>query len=207
MTARSVASAPGRILSLVRVLRLTIAVVAALLSSACLVVSLQPVYEPETIAFDPALLGTWIASDDDMTVSFERGEWHSYHVTIAERDDRTRLSARLTRVGERSVSGRVAARRRRRRAAAVAGPRPLSPRAATATTLSLADLNYEQLERLARDGTAGLPMAIDARKNVVITASTAELRRWLVAHAADEGLFAAPTILRRKAAPDSPTPR
>ena len=65
-------TSPGRILSLVRVLRLTIAAVAALLSSACLVVSLQPVYEPETIAFDPALLGTWVAGDDEMTVSFER---------------------------------------------------------------------------------------------------------------------------------------
>ncbi|MBK5296485.1 MAG: hypothetical protein JJE40_04940, partial [Vicinamibacteria bacterium] len=83
-----------------RALRLTIAALAALLSSACLVVSLQPVYEPETIAFDPALLGTWIAGDDDMSLSFERAEWHSYHVTLEERDDRTRLSARLTRVGE-----------------------------------------------------------------------------------------------------------
>ncbi len=55
-----------------RALRLTIAAVAALLSSACLVVSLQPVYEPETIAFDPALLGPWIASDEEMTVTFER---------------------------------------------------------------------------------------------------------------------------------------
>ena len=113
-------------------------------------------------------------------------------MTIAERDDRTRLSARLTRVGEQlyldmsPLDG------------ADVAPLLLPVHGIyrvelDGDELSLADLNYEQLERLARDGTAGLPMAIDARKNVVITASTAELRRWLVAHAADEGLFAAPT--------------
>jgi hypothetical protein len=190
----------------VRVLRLTVPALAALLSSACLVVSLQPVYEPETIAFDPALLGTWVATDDDMSVSFERAEWHSYHVTIAERDDRSRLSARLTRVGEQlyldlsPLDGADVA-------PLLLPVHGLYRLDLHDDELSLADLNYEQLERLARDGTAGLPMTIDARKNVVITASTAELRRWLVAHAADEGLFAAPTALRRKAVSESPTPR
>ena len=189
-----------------RVLRLIIAALAALLSSACLVVSLQPVYEPETIAFDPALLGTWIAGDDDTSLSFERAEWHSYHVTLEERDDRTRLSARLTRVGEQlylDLSPQDGAD-----VAPLLLPVHCFYRLGLqGDELSLADLNYESLERLARDGGAGLPMAIDARKNVVITASTAELRRWLAAHARDEGLFAAPTTLRRKAAADSPTPR
>jgi len=179
---------------------------AALFSSACLVVSLQPVYEPETIAFDPVLLGTWVAADDEMSVSFERAEWHSYHVTIAERDNHSRLSARLTRVGEQlyldlsPLDGADVA-------PLVLPVHVLYRLDLHDDELSLADLNYEQLERLARDGTAGLPMTVDARKNVVITASTAELRRWLVAHAADEGLFAAPTSLRRRAVTEGPTPR
>ena len=189
-----------------RVPRLTIAVVTALLSSACLVVSLQPVYEPETIAFDPALLGTWIASDDDLSVSFERAEWHSYHLTVEERDNRTRLTARLTRVGE-DLYLDVSPLDGADVAPLLLPVHGLYRLVLDGDALSLADLNYEQLERLARDGAAGVPMAIDARKNVVITASTADLRRWLVLHAADDGLFAAPTILRRKGAPDSPTPR
>jgi hypothetical protein len=196
----------GRILSLVRVLRLTLAAVAALLSSACLVVSLQPVYEPETIAFDPALVGTWLAGEDDMTISFARGEWHSYHVTVEERDDRTRLSARLTRVGERlylDVSPLDGADV----APMLLPVHGIYRLALDGETLSLSDLNYEQLERLSREGSAGLPIAIDARKNVVITASTAELRRWLVTHADDEGLFDAPTILRRKVLAEEATPR
>ena len=138
-----------------RVLRLTIAAVAALLSSACLVVSLQPVYEPDTIAFDPALLGTWIASDDDMTVSFERAEWHSYHVTIEERDDRTRLSARLTRVGEQlylDVSPLDGADV----APLLLPVHGLYRLELDGDELSLADLNYEQL-RTAGEGGHGRP--------------------------------------------------
>lgn len=195
-----------RILSVVRVLRLTIAAIAALLSSACLVVSLQPVYEPDTIAFDPALLGTWIAGDDDMSLSFERAEWHSYHLTVQERDNRTRLSARLTRVGAQlyldvsTLDGADVA-------PLLLPVHGLYRLDLEGDALSLADLNYEQLERQARGGATGLPMAIDARKNVVITASTADLRQWLVSHAADDGLFAAPTILRRQTGPDNPTPR
>lgn len=189
-----------------RVLRVFIAAVAAAISSACLVVSLQPVYEAETIAFDPALLGAWVAGDEDLTLTFERAEWHSYHLTVQERDARARLSARLTRAGEQlylDVSPLDGAD-----VAPMALPVHAVYRLGLQDDeLSLAELNYEQLEPLARAGSAGLPMTVDARRNVVITASTAEFRRWLVAGAADEGLFAVPTILRRKAAPQTPTPR
>lgn len=189
-----------------RVLRVCIAALVAALSSACLVVSLQPVYEPDAIAFDPALLGTWIAGDDALTVTFERAEWHSYHLTVDERESRTRLSARLTRAGDQlyldvsPVDGADVA-------ALVVPVHAVYRLALQGDELSLADLNYEQLEPLARTGSTGLAMTVDARKNVVITASTAELRRWLVAGAGDEGQFAVPTILRRKAAPDPAMPR
>lgn len=189
-----------------RVLRVFIAAVAAAVSSACLVVSLQPVYEAETIAFDPALLGTWVAGDENLTLTFDRAEWHSYHLTVQARDAHERVSARLTRAGDRlylDVSPLDGAD-----VAPLALPVHAVYRLGLqGDELSLAELNYEQLEPLARAGTAGLPMSVDARRNIVITASSTELRRWLVAGAADEGLFAVPTILRRKAAPETPTPR
>jgi len=84
----------------VRLLRLAWLALAATLTQACLVVSLHPVYDPETIGFDAALVGTWASDEDTATVTFDRGEWRSYHVTIADGSKTSRFSARLTRVGD-----------------------------------------------------------------------------------------------------------
>lgn len=181
-----------------RALRLVAALVSALLSSSCLVVSLHPVYEPETIAFDPSLLGTWTAAEEEVTLLFERAGWHSYHVTITERDHRHRVSARLTRVAEQTfldVSPLDGADVPLLALPAHAFYRVETPEDGR---LSLADLNYEALERRVREGTAGLAMAIDARTHVVITAETAAIRRWLAAHATDDAMFAAPTTFTRR---------
>jgi hypothetical protein len=197
----------GRILPRVRARRLLTAALVILVSQACLVVSLQPVYEPDIIAFDPGLVGAWTMGEDGVTVTFERGEWHSYHMTLEQRDDRTRLSARLTRVGELTyldispLDGTDLP--------ALALPVHAVYRVELkGDELSLSDLNFEVFERRVREGTATLPAVIDARKNVVITASTAELRRWLVDHAAEEGLFDPPTTFTRVPPPASTiTPR
>lgn len=180
-----------------RALRLAASLLAVVVSSGCLVVSMQPVYEPETIAFDPALLGAWASADDDTTLTFERGEWHSYHVTVEKGSDRLRLSARLTRVGARLYLDAT----------------PLDGTDLPALTLpvhgcfrlelgeeglSLAELNYEWLERKTRTGEAALPVVLDGRRNFVITASTAELRRWLVEHGETDGAFSPPTPFTRR---------
>jgi hypothetical protein len=170
---------------------------AALFSSACFVVSMHPVYEAGTIAFDPALLGSWASADDDVTLTFERAEWHSYHVVVNQGNDRYRFSARLTRVGTGLYLDAT----------------PLDGADLPALTLSvhacyrlvmsedgmtLAALNYESLEQKARAGGHELPVVVDARRNVVITAGTADLRQWLTLHADDEGVFDAPTAFTRR---------
>lgn len=181
-----------------RVVRLAAAVLTALLSSSCLVVSLHPVYEPETIAFDPSLLGTWAGAEEDVSVTFERAAWHSYHVTLSQRDDHVRLSARLTRIGLQTfldVSPRDGADVPALVLPVHAVYRVDLPQEGS---LKLAGLNYEALERRARAGTAGLPVTLDARGNVVIAAGTAELRAWLAAHAGDEELFDEPAAFTRR---------
>jgi hypothetical protein len=51
---------------------------------------------------------------------------------------------------------------------------------------------------MAKAAPPGLGLTIDGRQNAVITAATPELRTWLAAHANDEGIFAAPTTLKRR---------
>lgn len=190
-----------------RAWRLLTAALVIAASQACLVVSLQPVYEPDTIAFDPALVGTWTMGDDGLTVTFERGEWHSYHLTLEQRDDRTRVSARLTRVGELTYLD-IAPLDGTDLPALALPVHAVYRVELKEDELSLSDLNFEVLERRVREGTSTLPAVIDARKNVVITAGTMELRRWLAAHATEEGLFDPPTTFTRVPPPaEATTPR
>jgi hypothetical protein len=189
------ASRPSTYTPAVRVVRLAVLLALALSSAACLVVGLQPVYEPETIAFDPSFLGTWASDEDGITLAIERGEWHSYHLAFTERDTTTRLSARLTRVGELLLVD----------VTPLDGtdiePLQLPVHGIYRVTLendvlSVSNLDYDHFFAIASRGEPGF--AIDGRKNVVITLPTAEVRRWLQEHAEDVGLFSAPAILKRK---------
>jgi hypothetical protein len=179
----------------VRVVRVAVLLALALSSAGCLVVGLQPAYEPETIAFDPAFLGTWGSDEDGVTVAIERGEWHSYHLALTERDKTTRLSARLTRAGDLLLLD----------VTPLDGtdiePLQIPVHGIFRVTLendvlSVASLDYDHFLALALRGEPGF--VLDGRKNVVIALSTAELRRWLEQHASDAGLFSTSTELKRR---------
>jgi hypothetical protein len=179
----------------VRVVRLAVLLALALSSAACLVVSLQPVYEPDTIAFDPGLLGTWASDEDRVILAIERGEWHSYHLTFTDRDKTTRLSARLTRVGELLLLD----------VTPLDGtdiePLQIAVHGIFRVTLepdvlSVSNLDYDHCLAVASRGETGF--ALDGRKNVVVTLQTPELRHWLQEHAEDAGLFSTPAILKRQ---------
>ena len=178
-----------------RVVRVAVLLALALSSTACLVVSLQPVYEPETIAFEPSLVGTWASDEEKVTLTIERAEWHSYHLALAEDDKTTRLSARLTRIGDQQLLD-------------------ITPLDGTDIepfqlpvhgifrvtlgdgTLTVANLDYDHFYAIALRGEMGV--AVDGRKNVVLAMPTPDLRRWLQQHADDAGLFSAPSVLKRK---------
>jgi hypothetical protein len=189
------ASRPSTYTPAVRAVRLAVLLALVLPSAACLVVGLQPVYEPDTIAFDPSFLGTWASDEDAITLAIDRGEWHSYHLAFTERDTTTRLSARLTRVGELLLVD----------VTPLDGtdiePLQLPVHGIYRVTLendvlSLSGLDYDHCLATASHGEPGF--AIDGRKNVVITLQTPELRRWLQEHTEDPGLFSTPTLLKRK---------
>ena len=189
-----------------RLLRLAWLALAATLTQACLVVSLHPVYDPETIGFDAALVGTWVTDEDTSTVTFDRGEWHSYHLTLVDGSRTTRFSARLTRLGDLQLLD----------VSPLDGtdiPDLLIPVhivyriTVDADTVSIAALNYDRFYDMAKAGKADAGLVLDARKNAVLTASTPDLRQWLQAHAADEGVFDAPMTLKRKVEAPAPAPQ
>ena len=176
----------------------------ALACQGCLVVALHPVYDPDSIAFESSLVGAWTSDEDNLTVTFDRAEWHSYHLTLDDGGKITRLSARLTRLADDGllldltpVDGTDAPE--------LTLPVHMIFRLTVAAdALTIATLNYDRFYAMAKSAPSGLGLTIDGRQNAVITATTPELRTWLAAHANDEGIFAAPTTLKRRVSPPQP---
>jgi len=168
----------------------------ACVSSACLVTSLQPVYDDDSIVFEEALVGQWENVEDRTSAAIDRGEWRSYKVTYVNRSTTTVLAGNLTRMGDALFLDVTESR------GADPGPYLVPVHGIYKIelgddSLSAAALDYgwfTQAMTLRKLGR--LTAALDGRRNVAISASTSELRAWL-AHAPDAA-FAAPMTFSRK---------
>lgn len=177
--------------------RLAVLLLGATLAPGCLVVSLHPVYDEQFIVFDPALVGTWQTDDGETTVTFERAEWRSYHVTLSSPRQQARLSGRLTTVDGLTLLDVTPVD------GVDADPMLLPVHGIyrivleKPDALAIAELDYDRLFALARLMPAPGGLVIDARRNVVITHPTSALRAWIAEQNADGRLFGEPTAFRR----------
>ena len=55
--------------------RVLLFIAALALAPGCLVLSLHPLYDAESLGWDPALLGAWQDADDRSSMQIDRGEW------------------------------------------------------------------------------------------------------------------------------------
>jgi hypothetical protein len=165
-------------------------------SSACLVTSLQPVYQDDSIVFEEALLGQWENVDDRTSATIDRGEWRSYKVTYVNRSTTWAFAGNLTKMGDALFLDLTESR------GADPGPYLVPVHGIYKIelgddSLAAAPLEYGWFtQAMARRKLGRLTAALDGRRNVAISASTTELRAWL-AHAPD-GAFAAPMTFSRK---------
>jgi hypothetical protein len=156
----------------------TCVLVTAVASSGCLVLTLQPAYDDQSVAFEEALLGQWENAEDGTRATIERGEWRSYKITYVERTTTRVFQGNLTKIGASTFLDLTEMRG--------ADPGPfLVPVHAVARimvkgeTLDVALLDYDWFMRaMARKTLGRLSTAVDDRRNAVITATTGELRRW-----------------------------
>lgn len=173
-----------------------LAVLVAALSSGCLVVSLQPAYDDESIVFDEGLVGRWEDAEDRTAATIDRAEWRSYKIAYTDHSATTRFDGNLTKIGASLFLDLTEAR------GVDAGPYLVPVHGVyrierTGETLSASALDYEWFTHaMALKKVGRLTVAIDGRRNVAIAASTNELRAWL-AHAPDEA-FGAPMTFTRK---------
>ena len=171
-------------------------VAAAICSGGCLVVSLQPLYDDQSIAFEEALIGSWENAEDGTRATIERGEWRSYKVTYTDRSSSWSFQGNLTKIGAATFLDLTEMR------GTDPGPYLVPVHgivrvSLTDKTLTGALLDYDRFMRAIVQKSLGkLTAAIDDRRNVAITAPTTELRRWLTQPPADA--FAAAATFTRK---------
>lgn len=179
--------------------RLLTLALASLLSPACLVVSLHPCYDDDTIGWDPALLGSWHDADDRSSMEIERGEWKSYRVKYVHPIESGTLTGYLTAVGDDRFLNVMPARGEDRGSFLIPVHATVRMRL-DGDRLELTPLSYDWLSGRVRSGTRipGLHVTLDQKENALITSPTAELRAWLRMQPREGAMFgASATFVRR----------
>jgi hypothetical protein len=162
---------------------------AALLSSGCLVGSLQPLYDDESILFDETLVGTWENRESEITVVVGRGEWKSYELAYTDRFGTTKFTGHLTSVGKERFLNIRPENGVERPAFLVATNGILHVEIASAR-VRVREPEYGMVLTRLKAQKLGIDAGIDLKQNVVITESTAKLRQWLSAALKDEAFWA-----------------
>jgi hypothetical protein len=169
---------------------------AAVASTGCLVVSLQPAYDDQSVRFDEGLLGQWENAEDGERATIERGEWRSYRISYTDRSATRVFQGNLTKAGAATLLDITEMR------GVDPGPflvpvHGILRVTLDGTTLTVARLDYDRFMRARTQKSSSLPpSAVDDRRNAVITAPTRDLRGWIGTAPAD--VFSAPATFTRK---------
>ena len=147
----------------------------------CLVLSLQPAYDDDSIAWDPGLIGNWRDAEDVSTIHVEMAEWRSYKVHYEHPSEKGDVTAYLTIVGDDRYLD-VTPMRGQDWGSFLLPAHDVLRIVLDGDTLTLTPLSYDVLSARLRSGRAagaGLSAVMDQKQNVLITSPTSQLRAWL----------------------------
>ncbi|MCA1561403.1 MAG: hypothetical protein LC753_02300 [Acidobacteria bacterium] len=170
----------------------------------CLVVSVNPTYDAESIGWDAALVGHWEDTDDNVTVQIERGEWKSYRLHYVHPIETGDLTGYLTIIGDTRYLDVMPARGEDRGSFLIPVHAvfrlQLDGDRLEVTPLSF-DWFYERLR--GGVGVPGLTVALDQKDNALVATPTSGLRDWLRHQPPGGPMFGASAVFRRKPAATS----
>lgn len=181
-----------------RALRLALTLALALpavLSSGCIVLSLHPAYDDESIGWEEALLGEWRNPEDNVEVTVTRGEWRSYRVHYKHPVEEAQYTGHLTAVGDTWFLDLMPLRGEDHGAVLI--PAHIILRITRdGERWQVSSIDFDRANSALRAGRRfAVPAVFDQRHNVVLTAETPALRRWLRASTAKD--FSAPAVFER----------
>ncbi len=181
--------------------RLLTVAFASLLSPACLVLSLNPSYEDDTIGWDPALLGLWQDADDRSSMEIEGGEWKSYRIKYVHPIESGTVTGYLTAIGDDRFLDVMPARGEDRGSFLIPVHAMVRMRL-DGDRLELTPVSYDWISERVRSRTRipGLHVTLDQKENALIASPTAELRAWLRRQPRDGPMFGASATFHRRSA-------
>lgn len=176
-------------------LALALAIAAA---PGCLVLSLNPAYDQDSIAWESDLIGNWQDAEDNAALAIERGEWRSYNVHYVHPIETGDLTAYLTAIGDERYLDLMPMRGEDHGSFLIPVHALLRVRL-QGDTLELAPLSYDWFSHRLREapGVAGLRVSMDQKDNALIVSPTSRLRTWLRGQDPAGPVFGAPATFTR----------
>ena len=179
--------------------RRLVLVLAACVSQACLVLTVNPSHDRESLLWEPALVGDWHNADDNSSLRIERAEWQSYRIEYVHPIETGQLTGYLTRIGKATYLDVMPARGQDRGSFLIPVHATLRV-ALEADRLELTALSYDWFfDRLKkRTPIPGLTVAMDEKENALIVDSIREIRAWLAKQLPTGQAFGASAVFTKK---------
>jgi hypothetical protein len=171
-------------------------------TAGCLVLTLSPAYDDDSITWEPALVGEWQDADDKASLQIQAGEWRSYKIHYVHPIETGDLTGYLTTLDDTRYLDVMPGRGEDRGSFLIPVHAVLRVRI-DGDRLELTPLSYDWFfDRIrAQRPVTGLSAVLDQKENALITAPTSGLRAWLRSQPADAPAFgAAATFTRRTGA-------
>lgn len=178
---------------------------AVLVCSGCLVVSVNPAYDGDSIGWDPALIGSWQDADDKSSMEITRGEWKSYRIHYAHPVESGDLTGHLTAIDDARYLDVMPAVGIDRGSLVLPVHAVLRVRL-DGDRLELTPLSYDwfadRLRRRTPSGRTtpvpGLTVVLDQKENALIVSPVETFREWLRRRPPTGPMFGPATVFDRK---------
>ena len=176
-----------------------LALLTLLAAPGCLVLSLNPAYDDDSMGWEPRLLGHWVDADDNASMDIERAEWRSYSIHYQHPIETGDVTGYVTSIGDERYLD-VMPRRGQDPGSFVIPVHAVVRVRLQDDRLELAPLSYDWFAGRLRAGTAipGLSAAFDQKENALIASPASQLRAWLRRQVAEGVVFGAPAVFVRK---------
>lgn len=186
------------------IIKITTGLALATLLAGCVVTSVYPFYTAKDVGFDPALVGAWAETGSTNAANehwrFEKAEGQAYKLTVQDKEKPTEYDAYLFKLKGRRFLDLCP----RERPDNSLPPHYLLKVTRIEPTLEMQVLDYDWLTKLIEKHPKAIRHIVvpkklgeDGRGDLVLTADTAELQKFILKHEKTAGAFGDGIVMQR----------